>query len=57
MQMSAEARAAKAEYMRTYRQTKRGRERIQAAQNAYWERKYTALLQGQGGGTQKGREK
>lgn len=39
------ARAAKNEYMRRYRQTPRGAEKIKEAQRRYWERKYDAMCQ------------
>lgn len=38
--MSEEARAARREYMKRYRQTPQGREKLQAAQERYWTRRF-----------------
>ena len=42
MTTAEKARAAKNEYMRRYRQTPEGREKIAEAQRRYWARKFDA---------------
>lgn len=47
--MTEQARKAKAAYMREYRKTERGAEKIRQAQERYWERKYAAMCQDSAG--------